>query len=413
VTPFVEWSFEIPVGLPDLANAAGASAWPNILSLGARVSPWKQLNLLAAFDIGITSSGRLGVPAVPPWQFIFGLGWAFDTSAAPAQVVVQEKVKEVIKEKVVTKEVLVPTPMAPTTGVLTGQVIDSRTAQPVPGAAIKFPGTEHTAALTGEAKGDFKISDLPAGRLRVRVEKDGFKPADFEVDIVAGKPTANSFPVDQAEKVTAMAVLAGKVADEGGNPLTGIVEAREAKSGETKKLVAEPSTGGFVGRLPVGQYVVMARSTGYLSREKTITLNPNERVVVDFTLRKEPEKRIARLEGSKIVIAKQVNFKRASAKIIGKESFAILDEVVDILVRHPNIKKIRVEGHTDNVGGKGYNQKLSESRARSVMEYVVSQGIPPTRLESQGFGQTKPLVPNTSKRNKAKNRRVDFVIVDQ
>jgi OOP family OmpA-OmpF porin len=413
VTPFLEWSFEIPVGLPDLANAAGASAWPNILSLGARVSPWKQLHLLAAVDIGLTSAGRLGVPAVPPWQLLFGLGWAFDTTVQPAQVVVQEKVKEVVKEKVVTKEVPVPTPLPPTTGVLTGQVIDSRTAQPVPGAAIKFPGTDLTAALSGEAKGDFKISDLPAGRLRVRVEKEGFKPADFEVDIVAGKPTANSFPVDPAEKEVALAVLAGKVSDESGSPLTGIVEARDVKSGKTTKLVAEPSTGGFVGRLPVGQYVVMARSTGHLSREKTLTLNPNERVVVDFSLRKEPEKRIARLEGSKIVIAKQVNFKRGSAKIIGKESFAILDEVVDILVRHPNIKKVRVEGHTDNVGGKKYNQKLSEARARAVMEYLVSQGISPARLESQGFGQTRPLVPNTSKRNKAKNRRVDFVILEQ
>ena len=122
---------------------------------------------------------------------------------------------------------------------------------------------------------------------------------------------------------------------------------------------------------------------------------------------------MARLEGNKIIITKQVRFKKGSAKIVGKESFAILDEVVDILSRNPQIKKIKVEGHTDNTGGKKFNQKLSDKRSASVMEYLVKQGIGPMRLESQGFGQTRPLVPNTSKKNKAKNRRVEFIIQDQ
>src|SRR5262249_331076 len=137
------------------------------------------------------------------------------------------------------------------------------------------------------------------------------------------------------------------------------------------------------------------------------------RVVVDFALRKEPEKRVARVEGSKIVIDKQVNFKKGSALIVGKPSFSLLDEVVDILVRNPNIKKVRVEGHTDNHAAKKFNQGLSDKRARPVMEDLVQQGVSPTRLDSQGFGQSKPLVPNNSKRNRAKNRRVEFMILDQ
>jgi outer membrane protein OmpA-like peptidoglycan-associated protein len=163
----------------------------------------------------------------------------------------------------------------------------------------------------------------------------------------------------------------------------------------------------------VGDYTLTARSTGYLSRERAVSLNLGERVVVDFSLRKEPEKRLARIEGQKIVIDKQVNFKRASAKIVGKVSFALLDEVVDILVRNRQIKKVRIEGHTDNRGGKSYNQKLSERRARSVMEYLVAQGISPSRLEHRGYGQTKPLVPNTSRRNRARNRRVEITILEQ
>ena len=180
-----------------------------------------------------------------------------------------------------------------------------------------------------------------------------------------------------------------------------------------KKLATEPSSGSFVGSFEIGEYNLSARSTGYLSKDKTVTLNDKDRLVVDFALRKEPEKRAARIEGSKIVIEKQVNFKKGSAKIVGKDSFNILDEVVDILVRNPQIKKVMVEGHTDNEGGKAYNQKLSTKRAASVMEYMVKQGIAPARIKSQGFGQSKPLVPNSSKKNKAKNRRVDFIIDGQ
>jgi len=412
VTPFLEWSLEIPVGLPPASGDAPASSWPNILSLGARVFPWKQLALLAAVDLGITSAGSRGVPAVPPWQIVFGAGWSFDTRDKPPRVVEKEKIKEVVKERVVTKEVPVPTEAPPTTGTLTGQVVDSKTGQPVGNAAIRFPGAEYTAALSGEARGDFRIPALRTGKLRVRVEKEGYKPADFEVEITAGKDTANSFLVDPVVKPK-LGVIVGKVSDERGRPLVGIVEVRNAETGATTKLTTEPATGAYIGRIEAGKVTLLARSTGYLSRERTVTLTPNEREVVDFSLRKEPEKRLARIEGSKIVITQQVRFQTRSARIVGKRSFAILDEVVDILARNPNIKKVRIEGHTDNVGPKAFNMKLSENRARSVLEYLVGQGIAPARLDSAGYGPTRPLVPNTSRRNRAKNRRVEFVIVEQ
>lgn len=415
VTPFLEWSFEIPVGLPDVANAAGASSWPNILSIGARVFPWRQLALLAAVDLGLTQSGRRGVPAIPGAQVVFGIGWAFD-SAPTVQTKVVEKVvtKEVVKEKIVEKTVPVPTPVAapPTTGWLVGAVVDSKTAAPVVDAAVRFVNADYSAVLSSKLKGELRVEGLKPGRLQIRIEKEGYKPADFEVEIYAGKPTANSFPIDRAPETRKTAVLVGKLTDESGKALVGIIEARGA-GGSVRKLASEPSTGAFVGTLDPGSYQLVARSTGYLSKEKSVTLNEKDRVVVDFALRKEPEKRIARLEGSKIVISKQVRFKTNSAKIIGKQSFRILDEVVDILVRNPQIKRIRVEGHTDNVGAKKRNQKLSDNRARSVMQYMVEQGVAPSRVDSAGFGQTRPLVPNTNKKNRAKNRRVEFIIVEQ
>ncbi|MDB5050028.1 MAG: OmpA/MotB domain protein [Fibrobacteres bacterium] len=75
---------------------------------------------------------------------------------------------------------------------------------------------------------------------------------------------------------------------------------------------------------------------------------------------------------------------------------------------------VQVEGHTDNVGGEEYNQKLSEKRASNVMEFLTSPGgIAATRLTSMGYGFSKPLADNATKEGRQKNRRVDLVIMDK
>jgi outer membrane protein OmpA-like peptidoglycan-associated protein len=75
---------------------------------------------------------------------------------------------------------------------------------------------------------------------------------------------------------------------------------------------------------------------------------------------------------------------------------------------------VQVEGHTDNVGGEEYNQKLSEKRASNVMEYLINPGgIAPARLNSVGYGFSKPIADNATKEGRQKNRRVDLVIMDK
>ncbi len=75
---------------------------------------------------------------------------------------------------------------------------------------------------------------------------------------------------------------------------------------------------------------------------------------------------------------------------------------------------VLVEGHTDNVGGEEYNQKLSEKRAGNVMEFLINPGgIPASRLNSQGYGFSKPIADNATKEGRQKNRRVDLVIMDK
>ncbi len=92
------------------------------------------------------------------------------------------------------------------------------------------------------------------------------------------------------------------------------------------------------------------------------------------------------------------------------ESFVELDRVVKLLIENPAIE-IEMSAHTDSYGSDDYNFKLSDNRARSVMEYILSKGIATTRIKSQGYGETKPVAPNDTPENRQLNRRVEFTIL--
>lgn len=91
------------------------------------------------------------------------------------------------------------------------------------------------------------------------------------------------------------------------------------------------------------------------------------------------------------------------------ESFVELDRVVTLLKENPGIV-IEMSAHTDSRGSDEYNFKLSDNRARSVMEYILSKGIPANRITSQGYGETKPVVDNDTDEHRQLNRRVEFKI---
>jgi outer membrane protein OmpA-like peptidoglycan-associated protein len=87
---------------------------------------------------------------------------------------------------------------------------------------------------------------------------------------------------------------------------------------------------------------------------------------------------------------------------------------------NPQVKKVRIEGNASKdplsakrKDGAEYNRKLSQARADSVKEYLVKQGVAADRLETIGYGWDRPVAPNNTKDGRAKNRRTDFVVLDQ
>ncbi len=93
---------------------------------------------------------------------------------------------------------------------------------------------------------------------------------------------------------------------------------------------------------------------------------------------------------------------------IRPESFATLDEVVKLLAAEPTWK-ITIEGHTDSTGAEAHNQTLSVSRAQSVRDYLAGKGVAVARLQTAGFGQSKPVADNATELGRAQNRRVELV----
>lgn len=120
------------------------------------------------------------------------------------------------------------------------------------------------------------------------------------------------------------------------------------------------------------------------------------------------------VQGKQIRILDQVKFKTGSAEIVaGPESEGVLSLVQQALTQHPEIKKVRVEGHTDNRGQAARNKKLSNDRAASVVKWLVAHGVEASRLSSVGLGADKPVDSNATDAGRRNNRRVEFHIVDE
>ena len=121
-------------------------------------------------------------------------------------------------------------------------------------------------------------------------------------------------------------------------------------------------------------------------------------------------KQLVVITKDQLKILDQVHFVTGSAKL-ARTSNALLDNIARVMLAHLEIWKVKVEGYTDNVGKPDRNQKLSEDRAQSVVDYLVKKGVAPERLQAIGHGQDNPIGDNKTAKGRGANRRVEFNIV--
>jgi outer membrane protein OmpA-like peptidoglycan-associated protein len=127
-------------------------------------------------------------------------------------------------------------------------------------------------------------------------------------------------------------------------------------------------------------------------------------------VRKLPEK--VKIEGGQIRILEKVFFDTNQATI-QERSHGILRQVALVLITHPKLARIRIEGHTDSQGDAERNRQLSRARAQAVKDYLVSLKIDPKRLEIVGHGPDRPIASNRTGQGREQNRRVEFHIAEE
>jgi len=422
ISPIAEWALDIPVNrqgyscldtsvggvVPDGddaclrgRNAGGdefdrADAFEQTLTLGVRVMPpLRGLSIFAAVDIGLTGTNRFvrELSGQEPYMVRLGFGYAYDTIPQ-----IEEVEREVIRE--VSSE-------PPPAGRIVGTIVEQGTDTPIAGAIIAFPGTDLTS-LASNAGGGFTTYELDPGEHSMQITHP-----EYHEGTCAGTIAPEGGDVEvrcELEALPRVGSVRGTVRGDDGAAVGG---ATVNLTGPANRSVVTAPDGTFsASDLPPGTYTARVESENYLILVQSFEVRARETAQPQLTLVSRPQRSLVRVRQRQIVIRRQVNFATDSAEIL-PDSTQLLTEIADVIMRHPEITLIEIQGHTDNRGGRQHNMDLSQRRAEAVRDWLVQHGIAANRLRAQGYGPDQPRVPNITAANRARNRRVQFMIEEQ
>ncbi len=364
------------------------------LTFGLRVRPVAGLILDAALDVGLQSPGFQYGPPQPAWNLLLGAAYAYDGGAR--------------KTKSVTKTITREIARGVAEGKIRGIIRDAKTKKPVGGAGVRYINRLATAQLTAD-DGTFLSYGFTPGPVTLEVSRDDYEPVKLDVQVVAHGETP--LEVLLTPKPPAAGQVRVRVSDPAGGPIG--MASVHLSSATGKSLDGDnEGAGTFSAKPTAGDWTVDITADGFLGKQRQVVVAPGQVQSLEITLSKKPTVSHVQLTANEIAIKGTIHFGTTNADIL-PDGQQLLDEVGDVLVKNGQIRKLRIEGHTDNRGVPEKNLQLSQARAAAVLAYLVKQGIDAARLESQGFGASQPLVPNLTPGNRAKNRRVTFRILEQ
>ncbi|MBN1599678.1 MAG: OmpA family protein [Bacteroidales bacterium] len=190
-------------------------------------------------------------------------------------------------------------------------------------------------------------------------------------------------------------------------PVVAKIELIDREKSQVAALGISDETGNYSIKVPEAKpYGVEIVAKGYLLYLDMVDLTYktfDEVVIKNFLL--------DRIEVGAKVILKNIYFETGKSNL-KPESYTSLDNVVKLLENNETIR-LEISGHTDNVGGLKTNTKLSNDRARAVVNYLVNKGIPESRLEYKGYAYSQPIAPNNTAEGRAQNRRVEFKVLSK
>lgn len=350
--------FDTPIGL--------------VIDLGAdyRISkfvPDLKPTLNGISDVLFLNDGWEGTP---DWKVFFGLTYYYDF-----------KKEEIKKEEPKT--------------LITGKIIDGESGKPL-SAIITLPGYSETLQIVTDSTGIYSIEVKP-GSIRIKVEREGYKWQEKGIIIEKGQTKIVDFALNK--KVVAQGILTGTVKDKStGENIKATLSFPQT---DIPSFTPDPQTGVYRISLNPGTYTLAATLDGYVTYVQPIVIEADKTLILNIEMLKK---------GGKITL-RGINFESGKATIL-PESYPILDEAVKLLNDNPKVR-IEVQGHTDSVGSDSANLVLSQARAEAVRNYLIMKGIDPARIVAKGFGELMPVADNATKEGRAKNRRIEFLILGE
>ncbi len=339
------------------------------INLAVDIRAWEGENVLP-FPTDLTDSFNIttGWGAAPAWAGIFGISYCYDF-----------------------------VPEMPKLGEIAGTVTDSKTKEPISANVGIYQENVLISSKASNADGSFEFTELIPGSYTLKAGATDYKPYYVDLLVKAGETTQISVALVPIPKE---GVLVLNIIDlESKKPMTANVT--------IGSLEPEMVTAKLKKTLKAGSYTikVLAEDKNYLPYERNVTVEAAKTLDLEVALVKKEFK----------IVLPQVYFETAKSDI-KPESYPVLDgaakTINTVLSGSPTVK-IEVQGHTDSRGSDDYNLKLSQDRANSVKNYlVINHDIPGARLIARGYGESRPVASNDSSEGRAKNRRVEFVILE-
>jgi outer membrane protein OmpA-like peptidoglycan-associated protein len=222
----------------------------------------------------------------------------------------------------------------------------------------------------------------------------------------AGDGQKNIAPVALTKTKSRVTLLKGVIKDAlTKQPIEANIALLNNKTGQKiSEVNSNSATGAYLIILPAGKnYAITVTKPGYLFHSENFDISDTaefQEIIKNVDLNKAQV-------GAKIVLRNIFfDFDKATLR---PESNIEIERLRKVLIEYPTMK-IELSGHTDNKGSSDYNKKLSDSRAKAVLDYLVKKGISPDRMTSVGYGFDRPMAPNDTDAGRQLNRRTEFEI---
>ena len=344
------------------------------LTAGARLHLTLPMTLELGMQVGLQSAGYAVGPKLVQLSGYGSLSWELELLSGDTAAGGSGQKRSDGESGGAEASSRVAGPYGQGLGSIAGAVRDARTGVALPDAVVRPVGVRHNALLADE-RGEFHSSPLPAGAVVVEASRSDHLTARQIVWVRAGEVAQVELKLPPVER-PAQGRLWLELRDEGGGP----VRASAILSREGQSIELSPQPGGLLGRGLAGPWTLRVDANGYLSREQTVVLPSGGEQRLSLTLLRRPAAPRVQLGAGELLLSEPLEFVPGTAAL-SPDDARLLDEVIDLLVHHLELRQLRIEHQrTQGDGAAPQVATLWEQQAIAVRDYLVQHGVAPERV---------------------------------